>query len=134
MKKNFKIRIKKDTPFDKAGTMMSISDFRLKYGYICTKAVTDQELVDYILQFQKDPAGTIDEWFEIVEIAEKPEPILEAIIDGIYYSKGFDGFYHMYPMNSENSIGVITPENFLQRMHSKKLWKTVTLAVNDYPF
>jgi hypothetical protein len=79
-----------------------------------------------------DPVGTIDEWFEVIEITN-PAP-LDAIIDGVYYSKNFSGYYSMYAINSNVSIGEITGEEFSKRLHKKKIWRTVTLATNNHPF
>ena len=43
--KKYKIKVLKDTPFDKAGTELSISDFRVNYNYICTNDVSDDDLI-----------------------------------------------------------------------------------------
>lgn len=42
------IKILKDTPFDKAGDVISISAFRAKYGYTCSTTTSDKDLVAYI--------------------------------------------------------------------------------------
>lgn len=41
----YKIKVLKDTPFNKAGTELSISDFRVNYNYICTNDVSDDDLI-----------------------------------------------------------------------------------------
>jgi hypothetical protein len=69
-----KIKILKDTPFDLAGTVLNIADFRLKYNYISTRNVTDDELVHYIKDYKSFPALSqtknycISDWFEVIEI------------------------------------------------------------------
>lgn len=82
------IKILKDTPFDIAGTILSIYNFKLKYGYIYTNNATHKELFDYIkackvyptlAQTQKYP---ISDWFEAIEMEEEefPEKPLEITI------------------------------------------------------
>jgi len=44
---NKEIKILKDTPFHKAGTQLSIIDFRAAYGWICTNSTTNEELIKY---------------------------------------------------------------------------------------
>jgi hypothetical protein len=83
------IKILKDTPFDIAGTILSIYDFKLKYSYICTNNVTHKELFDYIKSYKVYPVlaqtqkYTISDWFEAIEMEEEefPEdPHLQQII------------------------------------------------------
>ena len=40
-----KIKILKDTPFNLAGDILGIEEFRLKYNYICTKDVSNLDLI-----------------------------------------------------------------------------------------
>lgn len=73
---NYKIKILKDTPWDVAGTELTISDFRLKYGYICTRDIPDSELIGYIKQWNSHPILSqtskycISDWFKVVEYAK----------------------------------------------------------------
>lgn len=99
-----KIRIKQDTPFDKAGSELSISEFKLKYGYICSKYVTDEELRDYLLFCAVQPVGNSpSRWFEVVApIDELP---VDLIIEGVIYRKQLDGFYHGFLPGAEFKPG-----------------------------
>jgi len=56
---NVKIKILKDTPFNKAGDEIPISEFRLRYSYICTSNVTDKELSNYLY----NPPIKLKPWF-----------------------------------------------------------------------
>lgn len=65
-----KIKILKDTPFDKKGTLLSIADFRLKYSYVCTKSTSDDDLVTYLrkereLYQLKGGLEVIGQWFSV---------------------------------------------------------------------
>ena len=68
----YKIKILKDTPFDVAGTELSISEFRLKYNYICTRAIDDIELINYLHSYTSHPQlkqtikFTINDWFKVI--------------------------------------------------------------------
>lgn len=71
--KEYKIKVLKDTPFDKAGTELSISDFRIKYNYICTNDVSNSKLIAYLkneweLQNSYYSDSTIANWFEVIEV------------------------------------------------------------------
>ena len=111
-----KIKILKDTPFDIKGTVLTVGEFRLKYNYICSSTVKDEELFNYLKQEKelnnKMPhSHSISEWFQPVDELE-----LSAIINGVIYSKQIDGVYHMFMPGAaiikENSIGRITPAEF----------------------
>jgi len=99
--KEVKIKILKDTPFDKNGTILSIQDFKLKYSYICNKYATNDEIINYISG--KPPI--INEFFEIVDYP------LDFIYEGFVYRKEMDGFYHKFhpgvPFIPENCLGKI---------------------------
>lgn len=69
----YKVKILNDTPFDFAGDELTISDFRLKYGYICSNDVTDEELIQYLREYQNNPVTrtcqqSVAGWFEVIEI------------------------------------------------------------------
>jgi len=69
-----KIKVVKTTPFDEEGTLLTIEEFRLRYGYICAVCDSDEELVDYIQTYTSHPAlrqtkqFTVSEWFKVEEI------------------------------------------------------------------
>lgn len=42
------IEILENTPFDKKGVFLSLKEFRLKYNYICTLGVNDEDLIHYL--------------------------------------------------------------------------------------
>ena len=50
-----KIKILKDTPFNLAGDILGIKEFRLKYNYICTNDVSDKDLIHYIKDYASYP-------------------------------------------------------------------------------
>lgn len=69
----YKIKILNDSPFDFAGDELTISDFRLKYGYICSNDVTDEELIQYLREYQNNPVTrtrqqSVAGWFEVIEV------------------------------------------------------------------
>ena len=130
-----KIKIKKETPFDKAGTVMSIKDFRLKYSYICVSKATDKELFDYINLFTLKPVeNSIGDWFEAVHPYNPVTTLTEAVIDGILYMKQLDGFYHKFIMgndiNPENSIGCISINDFENKVKNSKYSKPILYCTN----
>jgi hypothetical protein len=85
-----KIRIIKDTPFDKVGTELTIHDFRSKYSYICTKNTTDEELICYL---KHEYYNIFSLWFEVIETSELP---LCFVHEDIWYVKEMDGMYSGY--------------------------------------
>lgn len=91
---NIRIKILKDTPFNLAGEVLKLADFRQIYNYICTNSTSNEELVKYIKDWKSYPAlkqttkYCINEWFEVIELEELP---LEFIHEGIYYTKDMDG-------------------------------------------
>jgi len=114
---SIKIRVIKDTPFDLEGTMLSISDFRLKYSYICTKDLSDEKLISYL----KSKPSYIMVFFELVE------DVLDFIYEGFLYSKQMDGTFHKFhpgwPINKENSLDAIdipTAEAIIRKARFKK--------------
>ena len=98
--KTYKVKILKTTPFDVAGTELTLSEFRLKYGYICSNGVTDTQLIEYLKSYRSHPVlkqqadDCVTDWFLLLEI-ENLEP-LHFIYEGMYYTKEFDGFYHVW--------------------------------------
>jgi hypothetical protein len=59
------IEILENTPFDKKGVFLSLKEFRLKYNYICTLGVNDEDLIHYLktdLSFK--------DWFKIWDSKE----------------------------------------------------------------
>jgi hypothetical protein len=102
--KHVKIKVLKDTPFDSAGTELTLDDFRLKYSYICTNDVTNDGLINYIGSWNKDTG--IGAFFALVDYP------LDFIYEGYVYKKELDGFYHKFfpgvPFIKENSLGKIT--------------------------
>jgi len=100
MMENIRIKILKDTPFNLAGEILKLYEFRLIYRYICESSVSDKELVDYISIYKSFPAlkqtskYCINEWFEVITL-ENLEP-LNFIYEGVYFVKDFDGLYRGY--------------------------------------
>jgi hypothetical protein len=48
MKTEYTIKVLKDTPFDKANTILSLKEFRERYTYIFNKDNSDQFVIDYL--------------------------------------------------------------------------------------
>jgi len=100
------IKILKDTPFHKAGTELSIIDFRAAYGWICTSTTTNEELIKYIetehkniWSTSKPPANReyqlyIRDWFQVIEKFEL-EPLV-FVYEDLWYVKDFDGMYVVF--------------------------------------
>jgi len=100
------IKIIKDTPFHKAGTELSIIDFRAAYGWICTPTTTNEELIKYIetghkniWSTSKPPANReyqlyIGDWFKVIEL-ENLEPLC-FVHEDLWYVKELDGMYHAF--------------------------------------
>jgi len=95
------IKILKDTPFHRAGTELSIIDFRAAYGWICTNSTTNEELIKYLdtewklqnkqhHEFQKQ----IGDWFQVIEKFEL-EPLV-FVHEDLWYVKDFDGMYAVF--------------------------------------
>lgn len=89
-----KIQILKDTPFDVKGTELSLSDFRLKYGYICSRYISDIDLVRYIEEWESHPVLSqtcdycISDWFKVIRTRE---PFV--IGDWVWHEKLQKAFY-----------------------------------------
>jgi len=68
----YKIKILKDTPFDRTSTMLSITEFREKYRYLINSDNSDEFVVHYLTSgYLNDYLGTeLNKWFEVVEIPE----------------------------------------------------------------
>ena len=67
-----KIKILKDTPFDKKDDVLSIIDFRAKYGWIVTNTTSDKELMIYLKEWQTLPKTqntiNVGEWFQVIDV------------------------------------------------------------------
>jgi hypothetical protein len=68
----YKIKVLKDTPFDVKNTILSLDEFRLKYGYLISSDNSDQFVISYLKNgFLNDHHDiTLSKWFEVVEIPE----------------------------------------------------------------
>lgn len=105
---NIRIKILKDTPFNLAGDILKLADFRQIYNYICTNSTSNEELVKYIKDWKSYPAlkqttkYCINEWFEVIEL-EDLEP-LAFIYEGVYYTKEMDGFYHSWANPQQRNL------------------------------
>jgi len=63
------IKILQDTPFDKAGVILSLNDFRDRYPYYINKDNSDEFLINYLTKGYKNDHHNIDlsQWFMIIE-------------------------------------------------------------------
>ena len=132
------IKILKDTPFHKAGVELSIIDFRMAYGWICTTSTTNDELIKYIetewkLNQPRPHQKEIGDWFQVINKLDL-EP-LQCIIEDVYYTKGFDGMYHLWTSPSafklEQSIGMITIPEMRKLISEAKYTKEILYCTND---
>lgn len=123
------IKILKDTPFDKAGASIPISEFRLKYNYICSIDTTDEELINCLRSAQQGyPIGNMAAFFEVDDAGAKVP--IEFIFNGLVYIKLLDGLYHIFmpgaPLNGDYSIRCITIHDaekiFSRAKHRKLVW------------
>ena len=93
-----RIKILKETPFDRVGTELDISSFRSKYGWICTTSTTNDQLIVYLQDWSKYPKTNntinVSEWFEVVQYDTESLPN-DFIIEGMLYTKEFDGMFHL---------------------------------------
>lgn len=130
---NIRIKILKDTPFNLAGDMLKLADFRQIYNYICTNSTSNEELVKYIKDWKSYPTlkqttkYCINEWFEIVEL-EDLEP-LQFIYEGAYYTKGFDGMYHCWRSPEHFSLSFTNSNEVpLNKIHISEARKLIETA------
>ena len=130
---NIRVKILKDTPFNLAGDMLKLADFRQIYNYICTNSTSNEELVKYIKDWKSYPAlkqttkYCINEWFEIVEL-EDLEP-LQFIYEGAYYTKGFDGMYHCWRSPEHFSLSFTNSNEVpLNKIHISEARKLIETA------
>lgn len=49
------VKVIRTTPFDPAGTVLSMQDFRLKYSYLFMSYVSDIELIEHLREWTKNP-------------------------------------------------------------------------------
>ena len=66
----YTIKILQNTPFDKANTILSIEEFRLKYKYLINPGNSDYFLVNYLRGDYKNYSLDVNlsEWFEVIEL------------------------------------------------------------------
>ena len=133
-----KIKILKDTPFNTANSVLSVKDFRLVYGYICSKDVTDDELFAYIEGWKTSPVvpNNFGNWFEVVEELNSTEDVpLEFIHEGLLYSKQLDGYWHKFIVGAEikieNSLGSVSQRDAYERIKRSKFNKLVLYTTNQ---
>ena len=66
-----KIKVLKDTPFDKKDTLLTPEEFSKKYNYVYVREKTDLQLFTYLEQEykleQETPKYGIGSWFQVVE-------------------------------------------------------------------
>jgi hypothetical protein len=68
MKTEYTIKVLKDTPFDKANTILSLKEFRERYTYIFNKDNSDQFIFHYLTEGYKNDYHDIplDSFFEVI--------------------------------------------------------------------
>lgn len=69
---NYRIKVLKDTPIDKANTTLSIPEFRERYSYIINKDNSDKFLIDFINGCHSDNSlyseYRVANWFEVINL------------------------------------------------------------------
>lgn len=68
----YNIKILKDTPFDKAYTVLSLEEFRNRYSYLINTHSSDEFLVEYIKgRYKRDHLDIkLSDWFEVAELRD----------------------------------------------------------------
>lgn len=66
---NKKIKVLKDTPFDKKDTLLSLDEWRERYSYIVHKQNSDEFLINYLQKGYKNDffSSLIEGYFEVIE-------------------------------------------------------------------
>lgn len=139
-----KIKILKDTPFNKEGDIIDIKEFRSKYDYICSKGTTDEELLNYILRehshYVLHPHDKeMGQWFTITTELDKvtiDNIPLAFIHEDLYYTKEFgSGIYHVWSSPSQKALQspfrIISINKALELLNSAK-FKQEILYCTDY--
>ena len=130
-----KIKILKDTPFNLAGDILGIKEFRLKYDYICTKDVSDLDLIHYIKDYKSYPSlkqttkYCISEWFQVIETIDL-EPLV-FIHEDLWYIKEMDGMYHVFtsPIFYAEYLKTGNKNNEVKRIHIPEARKLIAGAM-----
>lgn len=66
---NKKIKVLKDTPFDKKDTLLTLEEWRERYSYIVHKQNSDEFLINYLQRGYKNDffSSLIEGYFEVIE-------------------------------------------------------------------
>jgi hypothetical protein len=129
-----RIKILKDTPFNLAGDILELKEFRLKYNYICLNQVSDEDLIRYIKDYASYPQikqmskYNVSEWFQVVEEVDL-EP-LAFVHEDLWYIKMMDGWYHVFvsPMFYAEQIKNGGTANEIKRVCVAEVRKLITKA------
>jgi hypothetical protein len=127
----YKIKILKDTPFDKANAELTIQNFRLKYNYLCTNNTTDIQLINYLRQEYAIYAQNA--YFQVIEIVELHLPLC-FVYEDLWYVKEMDGMYHVYttPITKEINtfVKIISQPEARQIISNSKYKNNVLVCTN----
>lgn len=87
-----KIRILKDTPFDVAGTEITLEQFKGRYRWVFTSSITNEEMIQYLIEeyncYLKYPIpNSVGSWFKVID-----EPKFK-IDDWVWHEKMQQAFY-----------------------------------------
>jgi len=107
-----KIKILKDTPFNKEGDIIDVKEFREKYTYICTRSTSDEDLLKYLLREHSHYVlhpheKAMGQWFTTTEEAEEfteSNLPLSFIYEGLYYTKEMDGLFHIWTNPAQRAL------------------------------
>ena len=119
---DLKIKILKNTPFDREGNVISFDNFKQKYSYI-SSGCTDKELVRYLLKERtlyldlndKSPGNHTGSYFE-VQLYVDLLPNRFMYEDELYIRQADDSFYTY----SESVKVIITKEEALLIINTSK--------------
>jgi hypothetical protein len=130
----YKIKILKDTPFDRANTELTIKDFRLKYNYICTNDTTDEQLIAFLKnEYKYHSNHLIDYYFQVIEMFELILPLC-FVYEDLWYVKEIDGTYHVYttPITKEINtfVNIISQPEARQIISNSKYKNNVLVCTN----
>lgn len=134
------IKVLKDTPFNKAGDEITISEFRLRYSYIVpdiTPDFTNKDMLMYLSTIEAYANYASQEgpwqWFKIIGTTYILP--LTFVHEGLLYSMQFDGAYHKFivgvEIKPENSLGFIQVPEAQRIFRSAKYRTSVMHTTNN---
>jgi hypothetical protein len=136
-----RIRVLKDTPFNKKGDIINFTEFRSKYNYLCARDVTDEDLIAYLKEEKKLNDSykfnlALTDWFKLEEEEEEIKLPFVFSIGKTFYSKNHDLSYRIWN-SKEHMVGYLsgtsTDRNLgtLPKQAAKELIKVLILTIEN---